>query len=231
MNKHEQEFLELAKRLKADKPKGGKIPKGDKITNNERVRLATLYKNATAEHSFTPQSYPLIDAYSEIFPMWRYEIVFGNYLNSISYYFGVLDNPTKIELLRLHCHYIDHLHATLLSVRCVKDYLEYLAEGTLCTFSRIDGEDTVIAQNWVESERGWGTRPDGISIHRTEQERADYVKRYWDGMPNTVPDEYSRPEGDPYRLPLTLETNTLIGWDDGVRVFGADIAALTETKK
>ncbi len=54
---------------------------------------------------------------------------------------------------------------------------------------------TVIRQSWLESERGWGTRPDGYSLHLTESDRLAYIKDYWAGMPDEVPDEYSRPEG------------------------------------
>lgn len=55
----------------------------------------------------------------------------------------------------------------------------------------------VVCQEWIESERGWGTRPDGYSIHLTEADRVDYMKEYWDAQPAAVPDEYSRPTGNP----------------------------------
>jgi len=48
---------------------------------------------------------------------------------------------------------------------------------------------------WTESERGWGMRPDGISLHVDEAEMQRYIKDYWDGMPKETPHEYSRPEG------------------------------------
>ena len=56
---------------------------------------------------------------------------------------------------------------------------------------------TVLYQEWVESERGWGLRPDGFSLHLSEQDCQKYIKQYWDRMPNKVPDEYERPEGSP----------------------------------
>ena len=56
----------------------------------------------------------------------------------------------------------------------------------------------VLCQKWEESERGWGTRPDGYSLHVSEDDRARFIKTYWDGMPAEVPDEYSRPDGTPY---------------------------------
>lgn len=57
---------------------------------------------------------------------------------------------------------------------------------------------TVVVQKWEESERGWGTRPDGYSIHPDEAARERFVKAYWDDMPDSAPDEYSRPCGTPY---------------------------------
>lgn len=57
---------------------------------------------------------------------------------------------------------------------------------------------TLIVQKWTESERGWGCRPDGYSLHLSEADRAAFIKTYWDGMPDEVPDEYSHPDGTPY---------------------------------
>lgn len=51
----------------------------------------------------------------------------------------------------------------------------------------------VVVQRWEESERGWGVRPDGYSIHPDIAARNQYVKEYWATMPNEIPDEYSRP--------------------------------------
>ena len=56
----------------------------------------------------------------------------------------------------------------------------------------------LIVQKWEESERGWGSRPDGYSLHLTDADRRAYITEYWDGMPDEVPDEYSRPDGTPY---------------------------------
>jgi len=56
----------------------------------------------------------------------------------------------------------------------------------------------VMVQKWEESERGWGCRPDGYSIHATEADRAAYVADYWATMPAAAPDEYERPCGMPY---------------------------------
>jgi hypothetical protein len=60
---------------------------------------------------------------------------------------------------------------------------------------------TVVCQDWEESERGWGVRPDGVSLHLTEADRVAYVAEYWErerakNPPSAVPEvpnEYSRP--------------------------------------
>lgn len=45
---------------------------------------------------------------------------------------------------------------------------------------------------WTESERGWGQRPDGASLHMTQDDAKTYLDSYWKSMPDEVPDEYSR---------------------------------------
>jgi hypothetical protein len=65
---------------------------------------------------------------------------------------------------------------------------------------------TLIVQKWEESERGWGTRPDGYSLHCSLSDRATFIRKYWDGMPDEVPDEYSRPCGAPYAWNADEET-------------------------
>jgi hypothetical protein len=56
----------------------------------------------------------------------------------------------------------------------------------------------VVRQDWLESERGWGIRPDGCTLHLTRNHWETYIKEYWSRMPSEVPDEYSRPSGEPY---------------------------------
>lgn len=57
----------------------------------------------------------------------------------------------------------------------------------------------VLIQKWEESERGWGTRPDGYSIHQSEEDRQAYIREYMKGRdPDDVPDEYDRTDGAPY---------------------------------
>lgn len=63
----------------------------------------------------------------------------------------------------------------------------------------------LFCQKWEESESGWGTRPDGYSLHRSESDLAAFIQEYWEGMPNGVPAEYSRPCGEPYFVEASAE--------------------------
>lgn len=63
----------------------------------------------------------------------------------------------------------------------------------------------VIYQNWDESERGWGVRPDGCSLHYSQEDLRCFIRGYWDSMPDEIPDEYSRPVENPYRAIVSKE--------------------------
>lgn len=46
---------------------------------------------------------------------------------------------------------------------------------------------------WEESERGWGCRPDGYTLHINEQEAKKYIMKHDKSLPQTyVPDCYTR---------------------------------------
>jgi len=55
----------------------------------------------------------------------------------------------------------------------------------------------VVYVSWEESERNWGTRPDGCSLHLKEEDFREFEKEYWNSMSDDVPDEYSRPADRP----------------------------------
>ena len=63
----------------------------------------------------------------------------------------------------------------------------------------------VMCQKWEESERGWGTRPDGYSLHLSINELKSYIESYWNSMPDKIPDEYSYPSGTPYECYVSEE--------------------------
>ena len=65
--------------------------------------------------------------------------------------------------------------------------------------------EEVIYVSWEESERGWGTRPDGCSLHLTTDDFQVFLKKYWSRMPDEVPHEYSRPAGKPLTAYASLD--------------------------
>jgi hypothetical protein len=78
----------------------------------------------------------------------------------------------------------------------------------------------VLCQHWEESERGWGTRPDGYSLHPTNALRESHIAAYWANMPDEVPDEYERPVGLPYWCEVSEETyQRIIASKQGIREF------------
>jgi hypothetical protein len=84
-------------------------------------------------------------------------------------------------------------------------------------------KNTVIVQKWEESERGWGVRPDGYSLHLTESDRVAYEKAYWEKMPDEVQEEYSRPSGKPYSAEVDDATFAKVkAGDKGIREFDND---------
>lgn len=81
-------------------------------------------------------------------------------------------------------------------------------------------KNIVIVQKWEESERGWGSRPDGYSLHLTEEHRVAYIKAYWDRMPDEPPDEYSRPDGSLYEAEIPIEVyEKVIASKNGIRIW------------
>lgn len=52
--------------------------------------------------------------------------------------------------------------------------------------------------SWTEYERGWGQRPDGLSIHASEQAAASYLADFYQRTrrPGRVPDDYDAPDSD-----------------------------------
>lgn len=81
----------------------------------------------------------------------------------------------------------------------------------------------VVCQRWVESEAGWGTRPDGFSLHVGREALERFVREYWDRMPDTAPSEYSRPEGSPYAASVDEATYREVA-ESGIGIRRYDIA-------
>ncbi len=56
-------------------------------------------------------------------------------------------------------------------------------------------------ETWTESEAGWGSRPDGISLHLSEEDYNKFVNKHWEyekklNPSGIVPHEYVRQDND-----------------------------------
>lgn len=82
----------------------------------------------------------------------------------------------------------------------------------------------VHCQLWVESERGWGVRPDGSSLHATDEDRRAFIDRYWGTLPDGhAPDVYSRPDGKPFPVDIDEETlDRITRSEDGLGIWITD---------
>ena len=67
----------------------------------------------------------------------------------------------------------------------------------------------VCVQRWTESECGWGQRPDGLSIHFSEDQHTEYIKAHEARLVKRygleVPPEYDFPDGRPYMAKIIQE--------------------------
>jgi hypothetical protein len=89
---------------------------------------------------------------------------------------------------------------------------------------------TVYCMPWEESERGWGIRPDGYSLHLTEEDYREHLDRHWafyhQQYGNSVPHEYDRPGlKDPYPCVVDEETYQKIkdSKDNSIREFSGPV--------
>lgn len=87
---------------------------------------------------------------------------------------------------------------------------------------------TIVVQKWEESERGWGCRPDGWTMHLTMEARDAYVVLYAKRQDaqfksqggHGVPDEYTRPSGTPYPMDVDEETYNKIAAAEDKTIWG-----------
>lgn len=86
---------------------------------------------------------------------------------------------------------------------------------------------TAFLDTWTETERGWGQRSDGCSIHLTKEDYKKYVESYWSSMPASTPDEYERPDNFVREIVLgTKLFNRLKKSESGIRIWESDFREL-----
>ena len=92
--------------------------------------------------------------------------------------------------------------------------------------------EEVIYVSWEESERGWGTRPDGCSLHLTKEDFQAYRDAYWDKMPDRAPEVYSRTAGEPVPAFVTKKLYHLIKkGENGLRLWEFEEGEATKNKQ
>ena len=87
----------------------------------------------------------------------------------------------------------------------------------------------VYIEYWTESEKGWGTRPDGISMHKSKKDYEIYLEKYWKEQPEETPSEYSRPNKSQRVASVSDELfSKLNESENGVRVWQQELKKLNE---
>lgn len=66
-------------------------------------------------------------------------------------------------------------------------------------------EFTVWGISWTEYESGWGCRPDGWSLHRSQDALKQYLIDYRKSLSKEVPHEYSAPDSEDGKLIVVSE--------------------------
>lgn len=92
----------------------------------------------------------------------------------------------------------------------------------------IEQHYTAYLQPWTESERGWGSRPDGHTLHATLEARNAFVKKDHDDTRakhgSEAPDCYSFADGEPRLVRITKDAaERLARAIDGIWVTKGDI--------
>jgi hypothetical protein len=79
-----------------------------------------------------------------------------------------------------------------------------------------------IFQFWEESERGWGIRPDGCSIHSTKEELNIFIENIYKNRGDDVPKEYDRIIGDPMECFISDKLYDKLKQSGSLRLFESE---------
>jgi len=77
----------------------------------------------------------------------------------------------------------------------------------------------VFLQLWEESERGWGTRPDGCSVHSDLNAHKIYIEESYKDRGDEVPDSYERIIGGVIVAFVDDNLFSIIERDKSIRLF------------
>ena len=76
----------------------------------------------------------------------------------------------------------------------------------------------ILVLSWTEHERGWGQRPDGISLHVSQEALTTYVDAYWKRQPKDTPNEYEAPGGPATAHECDDSVVALVAQEKGLRL-------------
>lgn len=89
----------------------------------------------------------------------------------------------------------------------------------------------VFLQLWEESERGWGTRPDGCSIHIDMINHKLYIEDSYKDRNGSVPDVYERIVGNVITAFVDDRIFDIIERDKSVRLFENELNNLIKLEE
>lgn len=87
-------------------------------------------------------------------------------------------------------------------------------------------------QRWEESERGWGVRPDGCSIHLNIDSHKNYLSKIYDArVSDHIPDEYDRISGPLMECFISDKLFEILKQNDSVRLHEYEMNNLIDTEE
>ena len=75
-----------------------------------------------------------------------------------------------------------------------------------------------IFQYWEESERGYGVRPNGCSIHSSKEEHMNFINGIYSSRTDEVPHEYDRVAGNPIVCFVSDEIFERVSLNSSIRI-------------
>lgn len=94
----------------------------------------------------------------------------------------------------------------------------------------------VYLETWTESEAGWGTRPDGVTLHLNKSDYELYVKQYWEkekerNPSGKTPEEYTRQDNN-LQLAMVSDKiyNEVSKTECGLRFWNHEFNKLAQSK-
>jgi hypothetical protein len=89
----------------------------------------------------------------------------------------------------------------------------------------------VYLQIWEESERGWGIRPDGCSLHLSIKDRDNYIKSIYSERSGDAPEIYDRIVGEPIEACVSDSIYNLVDKDKSVRLMEYEMNNLSNLEE